>query len=75
VSPRAPYGLAFELAQPERPLGPNKRSFGHFGAGGSLGFADPGEALAFACTPNQSEGPRWKNPRNRRLIEALYSCL
>jgi CubicO group peptidase (beta-lactamase class C family) len=69
------FGLGFQLSQPERPLGPNPRSFGHFGAGGSLGFADPDRALAFAYTPNQGEGPRWQNPRNRGLIEALYACL
>ncbi len=69
------FGLGFQLTQRERPLGPNERSFGHFGAGGSLGFADPDQALAFAYTPNQGEGPRWQNPRNRGLIEALYGCL
>ncbi len=69
------FGLGFQLTQPERPLGPNERSFGHFGAGGSLGFADPDQALAFAYTPNQGEGPRWQNPRNRGLLEALYGCL
>jgi CubicO group peptidase (beta-lactamase class C family) len=69
------FGLGFQLTQPERPLGPNPGAFGHFGAGGSLGFADPGERLAFAYTPNQGEGPRWQNPRNRGLIEALYGCL
>ncbi len=69
------FGLGFQLAQPERPLGPNANSFGHFGAGGSLGFADPAQGLAFAYTPNQGEGPRWQNPRNRGLIEALYACL
>jgi CubicO group peptidase (beta-lactamase class C family) len=69
------FGLGFQLTQRERPLGPNKRSFGHFGAGGSLGFADPDQALGFAYTPNQGEGPRWQNPRNRGLIDALYACL
>jgi CubicO group peptidase (beta-lactamase class C family) len=69
------FGLGFQLSQPERPLGANPRSFGHFGAGGSLGFADPDRALAFAYTPNQGEGPRWQNPRNRGLIETLYACL
>jgi CubicO group peptidase (beta-lactamase class C family) len=69
------FGLGFQLTQPERPLGPNPRSFGHFGAGGSLGFADPDHALAFAYTPNQGEGPRWQNPRNRGLIGALYASL
>lgn len=69
------FGLGFQLTQPERPLGPSPRSFGHFGAGGSLGFADPDEQLAFAYTPNQGAGQRWQNPRNRGLIDALYAAL
>jgi CubicO group peptidase (beta-lactamase class C family) len=69
------FGLGFQLTQPERPLGPSPRSFGHFGAGGSLGFADPDQALAFAYTPNQGAGPRWQNPRNRGLIDALYAAV
>lgn len=68
------FGLGFQLTQPERPLGPNRRSFGHFGASGSLGFADPDERLAFAYTMNQA-GPRWQNPRNRALIDAAYDAL
>jgi CubicO group peptidase (beta-lactamase class C family) len=69
------FGLGFQLAMPGRPLGPNPDAFGHFGAGGSLGFADPRARLAFAYTPNQGEGPRWQNPRNRGLLEALYASL
>ena len=69
------FGLGFQLTMPERPIGPNPGAFGHFGAGGSLGFADPAASLAFAYTPNLGAGPRWQNPRNRGLIEALYSCL
>jgi CubicO group peptidase (beta-lactamase class C family) len=69
------FGLGFQLTQPERPLGPGQRGFGHFGAGGSLGFADPDAGLAFAYTPNQGEGPRWQNPRNRGLIRAVYESL
>jgi CubicO group peptidase (beta-lactamase class C family) len=65
------FGLGFQLTQPERPLGTSPRSFGHFGAGGSLGFADPDRRLAFAYTMNQA-GPRWQNPRNRALIDAVY---
>lgn len=68
------FGLGFQLTQPERPLGPNPGSFGHFGVGGSLGFADPDAALAFAYTMNRG-GPRWQNPRNRALIDALYEAL
>jgi CubicO group peptidase (beta-lactamase class C family) len=69
------FGLGFQLTMPQRPLGPHEGAFGHFGAGGSLAFADPEARLAFAYTPNQGEGPRWQNPRNRGLIEALYRCL
>jgi CubicO group peptidase (beta-lactamase class C family) len=68
------FGLGFQLTQPERPLGPNSLSFGHFGAGGSLGFADPEAGLAFAYTMNLS-GPRWRNPRNRALIDSVYESL
>jgi CubicO group peptidase (beta-lactamase class C family) len=69
------FGLGFQLTQPERPLGPGQRSFGHFGAGGSLGFADPDSGVAFGYTTNQGLGPRWQNPRNRGLVDALYSAL
>jgi len=66
------FGLGFQLTQPERLLGPNPRAFGHFGAGGSLGFADPDAGLAFGYIMNRA-GPRWQNPRNRALIDAVYA--
>jgi CubicO group peptidase (beta-lactamase class C family) len=68
------FGLGFQLTQPERRLGPNPLAFGHFGVGGSLGFADPDTGLAFGYVLNRS-GPRWQNPRNRALIEAVYAAL
>ncbi len=68
------FGLGFQLTQPERPLGPHASGFGHFGAGGSLGFADPTEGLAFAYLMNRG-GPQWQDPRNRALIEATYASL
>jgi CubicO group peptidase (beta-lactamase class C family) len=68
------FGLGFQLTQPERPLGPGPRGFGHFGAGGSLGFADPDRGLAFGYVMNRA-GPSWQNPRNRALIDAVYASL
>ncbi|MFN8160864.1 MAG: serine hydrolase domain-containing protein [Solirubrobacterales bacterium] len=68
------FGLGFQLTQPERPLGPGEHGFGHFGAGGSLGFADPDHGLAFGYAMNAA-GPRWQNPRNRALIDAVYRSL
>jgi CubicO group peptidase (beta-lactamase class C family) len=68
------FGLGFQLTQPERPLGPSPRAFGHFGAGGSLGFCDPDACVAFGYVMNLM-GPRWQNPRNRALIDAVYESL
>jgi CubicO group peptidase (beta-lactamase class C family) len=70
----ARFGIGFQLTQVERPLGPNPRAFGHFGAGGSLGFCDPDMDMAFGYVTNDM-GPRWQNPRNRALIEAVYSSI
>ena len=68
------FALGFQLTQVERPLGPNAGAFGHFGAGGSLGFCDPETGVAFGYVTNDM-GPRWQNPRNRALIDAVYACL
>lgn len=68
------FGLGFQLTQPERPLGPNAGAFGHFGAGGSLAFCDPEAGVAFAYVMNDL-GPRWQNPRNRALVDAIYASL
>jgi CubicO group peptidase (beta-lactamase class C family) len=68
------FGLGFQLTHPEREFGPGPACFGHFGAGGSVGFCDPDAGLAFGYVTNQM-GPRWRNPRNRALIDACYSCL
>lgn len=68
------FGLGFQLTQPERPLGPNPNAFGHFGAGGSLGFCDPDARVAFGYVTNDM-GPRWQNPRNKALLEAIYASL
>ena len=68
------FGLGFQLTQPERPLGPGPAAFGHFGAGGSLGFCDPATGIAVGYVMNQM-GPGWQNPRTRALIDAVYACL
>jgi CubicO group peptidase (beta-lactamase class C family) len=68
------FGLGFQLTHPERQLGHGPRCFGHFGAGGSVGFCDPDARLAFGYVTNQM-GPRWRNPRNKALIDASYASL
>jgi CubicO group peptidase (beta-lactamase class C family) len=68
------FGLGFQLTQPERRLGPNPRAFGHFGAGGSLGFADPDARLAFGYAMNQGRGG-WQHKHVRHLIDLAYQIL
>lgn len=68
------FGLGFQLTQPERPLGPNPGAFGHFGAGGSVGFCDPASGVALGYVMNQL-GARWQNPRNRALVDAVFESL
>lgn len=68
------FGLGFALHLPERPIGTSPAAFGHFGYGGSLGFADPDADVAFAYLINRP-GDRWQNPRPLRLLEALRGCL
>jgi CubicO group peptidase (beta-lactamase class C family) len=68
------FGLGFVPTTERRPLGPNPRSFGHFGTGGALGFADPDAGVAFGYVMNHVI-PRWQSTRNRALIDALYDVL
>jgi CubicO group peptidase (beta-lactamase class C family) len=68
------FGLGFQLTHPERLLGNGPRCYGHFGAGGSVGFCDPDARLAFGYVTNQM-GPRWRNPRNKALMDACYASL
>jgi CubicO group peptidase (beta-lactamase class C family) len=68
------FGLGFQPTTPRRPLGPNGRSFGHFGTGGALGFADPDAGVAFGYAMNHVI-PRWQSSRNRALVDAVYASL
>jgi CubicO group peptidase (beta-lactamase class C family) len=73
-----PYhqGLGVLLNTPEAVfMGPNPRSFGHHGLGGSIGFGDPGAKLGFSYCCNQMHAVGTNGPRARRLIDALYSVL
>jgi CubicO group peptidase (beta-lactamase class C family) len=69
------FGLGFQLTQPDRPMGVGTRAYGHFGAGGSLGFHDPDAELVFAYVCNRCEGRRWQTDRNRNLLDALAAAL
>lgn len=50
-------------------------AFGHAGAGGSLGFVDPGPQLAFGYTMNRLGGDVLMNSRGQDLVDATYRAL
>jgi len=68
------FGLGFVPTRPRRPFGPNQSSFGHFGTGGAVGFADPIARVSFGYAMNHVI-PRWQSSRNRALIDAVYESL
>jgi CubicO group peptidase (beta-lactamase class C family) len=69
------FGLGFQLTIPGiRPLGPGGRTFGHYGNGAVLGFADPDAGLGFGYVCNRA-GRSWRDPRNIALIDAAYAAL
>jgi CubicO group peptidase (beta-lactamase class C family) len=71
------FSLGFMLSQPlpGSTLGPNPRIFGHPGAGGSLGFADPDTKIGFGYTMNQMGTGLLIDPRAEALIKAVYESL
>ena len=72
------FGLGCMLDQPQvanATYGLGPQAFGHPGAGGSIGFADPQRGVAFAFVTN-SLGPYvLMDPRAQRLARLLGECL
>lgn len=70
------YGLGVFLPQaPDMAFSPNDRAFGHPGAGGALGFADPEAGLAFGYVPNHMCAGQGLGDRCEALTRALYDCI
>ena len=69
------WGLGFALSSPETPLGPNPHTFGHPGAGGSIGFADPDARVGFGYTMNQMGADALIDGRAATLFNALFAAL
>ena len=68
------FGMGFMLPDGVVPLaGP--RSFGHAGAGGSLGYADPDLGIGYGYVMNQMAGGLLGDPRATRLTEAVVACV
>ena len=67
-------GAGFMLVSKERPFGPNPRTFGHSGVGGSLGVADLDARMSWSYTMNRLV-MRADDSRASRISKALYSAL
>ncbi|WP_040492610.1 serine hydrolase domain-containing protein [Ilumatobacter nonamiensis] len=68
------FGMGFMLPNDMVPmLGPN--AFGHAGAGGSLGQADPDTGVGYGYVMNQMLGGIAGDPRTVRLNDAVRTCL
>jgi CubicO group peptidase (beta-lactamase class C family) len=68
------FGLGFMLRSPFIPLG-GPRSFGHFGAGGSVGWADPDSELAFGYVMNKMDMGLAGDIRTSNLINACLEAV
>ncbi len=68
------FGYGFMLDGPMTPLlGP--RSFGHAGAGGSLGYADPEAEVGYGYVMNRMGSDIAGDPRTVALNDAVRACL
>ena len=67
------FGLGFMVRSEFIPLG-GPRAFGHFGAGGSVGWADPDAGLAFGYVMNRMDMGLAGDVRSYNLINACVSA-
>ena len=68
------FGLGFFLASVFAPYG-GSRSFGHTGAGGSVGFTDPEHGIGFGYVMNKMMQGLNGDPRSSGLIRAVYDAV
>jgi CubicO group peptidase (beta-lactamase class C family) len=68
------FGLGFFVPSSLLALG-GPRSFGHFGAGGSMGWADPEAELAFGYVMNRMDIGLAGDTRSYDLVNACYAAL
>ena len=70
------FGLGFGMPPAEEPTGPNSEVFGHSGAGGSYGQADPENRSGFGYSRNLMHTGWWMvDPRPRALLRAVHEAL
>jgi CubicO group peptidase (beta-lactamase class C family) len=68
------YGTGFQLSFPFRPMS-GAGAFGHYGLGGSVGFADRDRDFSSGYTVNQMGPGTPADPRSVALVDAVLGCL
>ena len=68
------FGLGFMVRSSLMPIG-GPRSFGHFGMGGSMGWADPDAELGFGYVMNKMDLGLAGDARSSGLVNAVYASL
>jgi CubicO group peptidase (beta-lactamase class C family) len=68
------YGLGFSLGDALSSAAPPE-AFGHSGAGGSLGFADPVRGVGFGYVMSRMQVGMVEDKRPRNLVRAVYDVL
>jgi CubicO group peptidase (beta-lactamase class C family) len=78
------FGLGFMMSNDNRRRGPVRvgssvvmgaTAFGHVGKGGSVGFADPAERMAFSYVMNRHGEGIMLNAKGQALVDAAYRSL
>jgi CubicO group peptidase (beta-lactamase class C family) len=69
------FGLGFMLRHDFMPLSPSPRAFGHPGAGGSIGAADPDAKVGFAYVPNAMKLGLAGGPNGFKMLKAFFGAL
>jgi CubicO group peptidase (beta-lactamase class C family) len=73
IKGEAKFSLGFMRPNREIAFG-SSSSFGHLGAGGSCGFADPEAQIGYGYIPNRKSVAMRGDPRDVALRRALYSA-
>ena len=69
------FGLGFMLRQDFMPISPNQSAFGHPGAGGSIGMADPDAKVGFGYTMNKMKLGLVGGPGAFAVLNQFYALL